>query len=73
MCDRVKILIGAGNSLTPIEWKFWSLKDVQVSRRSFVETATLAVGALDTAQLVRASAPLADVKTGLYSITSGGV
>jgi sugar phosphate isomerase/epimerase len=49
------------------------MKEDQVSRRSFVETATLAAGALGTTQFVRASAPEADVKIGLYSITYGGV
>ena len=41
-----------------------------VSRRSFVQTAALAGMAAD---LARASAPAADVKIGLYSITYGGV
>ena len=41
-----------------------------VSRRAFVQTAALAGMAVD---LARASAPAADVKIGLYSITYGGV
>jgi sugar phosphate isomerase/epimerase len=41
-----------------------------VSRRTFVQTAALAGVAAD---LARASAPAADVKIGLYSITYGGV
>jgi sugar phosphate isomerase/epimerase len=49
------------------------MTDDQLSRRRFVETATLAAGALGTAQFSRASASPADVKIGLYSITYGGV
>jgi sugar phosphate isomerase/epimerase len=49
------------------------MKDDQLSRRRFVETAALAAGALGTTQLSYASAPAADVKIGLYSITYGGV
>jgi len=49
------------------------MKDDQLSRRSFVETATLAAGALSTTQFSRAAVPEADVKIGLYSITYGGV
>jgi sugar phosphate isomerase/epimerase len=47
--------------------------DDQLSRRRFVETATLATSALGTGQFTRASTPVADVKIGLYSITYGGV
>jgi sugar phosphate isomerase/epimerase len=49
------------------------VRDDQLSRRRFVETAALASGALASAQLSRASAPASDVKIGLYSITYGGV
>src|ERR1700727_756498 len=49
------------------------MKNDQLSRRRFVETAALAAGALGTTQLSQASAPAADVKIGLYSITYGGV
>jgi hypothetical protein len=45
----------------------------QLSRRRFVETATLAAGTLGTVQRASASVPPADVKIGLYSITYGGV
>lgn len=45
----------------------------QLSRRRFVGTAALAAGGIGAADLVRAAAPVADVKVGLYSITYGGV
>jgi len=45
----------------------------QINRRGFVKTAALAAGALGAAEVVRAAAPAADVKIGLYSITYGGV
>jgi sugar phosphate isomerase/epimerase len=44
-----------------------------ISRRGFVQTAALAAGTLGAADLARATAPAADVKIGLYSITYGGV
>lgn len=44
-----------------------------LSRRDFVQTAALAAGTLGAADRTRASAPAADVKIGLYSITYGGV
>ncbi len=49
------------------------MRDDQLSRRRFVETAALAAGTLGSAQLSGASASKADVKNGLYSITYGGV
>ena len=45
----------------------------QVSRRGFMQTAALTAGALSAADPIRASAPAADIKIGLYSITYGGV
>ena len=45
----------------------------RIDRRSFVRNAALAAGALAAAEVVRAAAPAADVKIGLYSITYGGV
>jgi sugar phosphate isomerase/epimerase len=45
----------------------------QFSRRSFVQTAALAASAVGAANLAPATAPTADVKIGLYSITYGGV
>jgi sugar phosphate isomerase/epimerase len=45
----------------------------QLNRRRFVETATLAAGALGAAQFTRGAVSPADVKLGLYSITYGGV
>ncbi len=49
------------------------MEDDELSRRRFVEIATLAAATLGTTQFARASAPTADVKIGLYSITYGGV
>jgi len=45
----------------------------QVSRREFIQTTAMAAGALGTADAIRAAAPAADIKIGLYSITYGGV
>ncbi len=45
----------------------------QMSRRGFMKTAAIAAGALGVAEAVRAAAPAAEIKIGLYSITYGGV
>ncbi len=45
----------------------------QVSRREFMQTATLAAGVVGTAGSIHATLPAADIKIGLYSITYGGV
>jgi sugar phosphate isomerase/epimerase len=44
-----------------------------MDRREFVRTAALAAGAAGASGVIRAAAPAADVKIGLYSITYGGV
>jgi sugar phosphate isomerase/epimerase len=44
-----------------------------LSRRGFVQNAALAAGALGAANPVRGTAPAADIRIGLYSITYGGV
>lgn len=44
-----------------------------VSRREFIQAATMAAGVLGTAGTIRAAASAADIKIGLYSITYGGV
>ena len=45
----------------------------RISRRDFARHAALTAGALGAADAVRAAAPVADVKVGLYSITYLGV
>ncbi len=44
-----------------------------LSRRTFIQTAALAAGALGVSEAARAAAPEADIRIGLYSITYGGV
>ncbi len=45
----------------------------QVSRREFIQTTTMAAGALGVAGAARGAATEADIGIGLYSITYGGV
>ena len=44
-----------------------------VTRREFIQTTSLAAGLLGSTGAIRAAAPAADIRIGLYSITYGGV
>jgi sugar phosphate isomerase/epimerase len=45
----------------------------QVSRREFIRTTAVVAGVLSSAEAIHATAPMADIRIGLYSITYGGV